>query len=230
MDRTRRCRAPIRYGRESGGRDKTYTMVFSRLVQRRDYGMGTALFVPCRLDVSAIDDLLDEARHLWAAETSDGDGRGRIGQSWGRVAALFRDETHPMRREWAKAVEAIHFDPMESTSSEGATVRESGLLRIAWPEWVDRPGAEEPDVLLATATRPTLTHRRYPRAGLIAGRWLDKRSGEERYFFNNVRAGIRTFQDGTIWKTLATSGKAQDYADLYPEAVDILAREGGRSA
>lgn len=62
--------APIRYGRKSSSRNDTYTMVFSRLCVRRDYGFGKALAVPCRHDITSTDDLMAEAQALWAAEVN----------------------------------------------------------------------------------------------------------------------------------------------------------------
>ena len=115
-------------------------MVFSRLAHRRDYGMGVALLVPCRASVTTVEDLIEEARHLWSAETSDGDGKGRIGSGWGRVSALFRDKSNTLLPQWTGAVSSMNFESMPSTASEGPAAGTDGLLRIRWPMSVDQPG------------------------------------------------------------------------------------------
>jgi hypothetical protein len=49
--------SPIRYGRKSSGRSDTYTMVFSQLCYRKDYGLGTALLVPLKHEIRSFEDL-----------------------------------------------------------------------------------------------------------------------------------------------------------------------------
>src|SRR6266498_5843119 len=60
--------APIRYGRLSEKRDYTYTMVFSQLCYRTDYGLGTAILVPFQHRIQTSRDLIEEASELWKAE------------------------------------------------------------------------------------------------------------------------------------------------------------------
>src|SRR5947209_4925613 len=55
--------APIRYGRLSGSRGNSYTMVFSRLCPA-----GQAKLVPCSHTISTVQDLIAEAECLWKAE------------------------------------------------------------------------------------------------------------------------------------------------------------------
>src|SRR5262245_52210829 len=58
--------APIRYGRRSGTRGNSYTMVFSRLCPP-----GGAKLVPCSHVISTLQDLIAEAECLWKAEEPD---------------------------------------------------------------------------------------------------------------------------------------------------------------
>ena len=67
-----RVKAPIRYGRKSGNRSDTYTMVFSSLCRQ-----GKARVVRCKKPVSSSRDLIDEAVHLWTAEGGNKDGSPR---------------------------------------------------------------------------------------------------------------------------------------------------------
>src|SRR5271165_777112 len=83
MDQALTVRAPIRYGRRSGRRGDTYTMVFSRQCK-----LGQAKVVPCR---STAGDIVDEAEHLWTAERNAPPNH-RISASWGRVALLSRSD------------------------------------------------------------------------------------------------------------------------------------------
>ena len=56
------------------------------------------------------------------------------------------------------------------------------------------------DLLLATATNPTLEgrSRSYPSAEIIAQHWNNDNQGHVQYFYNNQVNGIYTFQDREI--------------------------------
>lgn len=76
--------APIRYGRRSGSRGNSYTMVFSLAAKP-----GRAIVVPCRRLVRTGTDLVDEAVRLWTAETRAGSNPERrvsANEGWGCVA------------------------------------------------------------------------------------------------------------------------------------------------
>src|SRR5207245_108239 len=81
---------------------------------------------------------------------------------------------------------------------EGELVSADGEIAIPWP--VRRDGrAIELDILLVTATNPSIAGGQYPSPGAIAGAW--KTSGGRShvsYFWNNRKHGIETFQDGEI--------------------------------
>ncbi len=59
---------------------------------------------------------------------------------------------------------------------------------------------------------------------------IDQEEGQERYFFENVRHGIRTTEDGAIWK------RSQQYrprwleGGAYAEAVALLVAELPRAS
>src|SRR3989338_5610487 len=78
--------APIRYGRISTERSRTYTMVFSNeLLPART---GWALAMPGRCSVSTPDQLVNEAQALWAAEQSSRLPPGPLSAAWGAVGLL----------------------------------------------------------------------------------------------------------------------------------------------
>src|ERR1041385_2924390 len=70
--------APIRYGRRS--QSGTYTMVFSSRAP-----VGQARVVRCRNDAQTANNLIDEALHLWKAESPSATF-GSVSASWGCVA------------------------------------------------------------------------------------------------------------------------------------------------
>ena len=66
MEGAQTVTAPIRYGRLSGSRGDSYTMVFSRLCPQ-----GRAKVVPCSHAISTVQELIAEAECLWRAEEPD---------------------------------------------------------------------------------------------------------------------------------------------------------------
>jgi hypothetical protein len=54
------------------------------------------------------------------------------------------------------------------------------------------------DVLLMTATEPTLTDGNYASSEEIARAWMLDSKGNDSYFYNNRQAGITTFEDDPI--------------------------------
>lgn len=205
LDNRRRVRAPIRYGRLSRSRGCTYTMVFSKKLDmpgRR----GWAFVVPCKARVNSVDDLVTEAQHLWRAE---GGEKGRISARWGCVA-LLENPQHPIpdvRAGWTKHVQQEPaYRALNSAAGEAPVVDDGGILTISWPKTDGDSDLEGFDALLATATDPTLVRGDYPAAQEIAAAW-NAHDGDDyeryvRYFRENRRSEIETFQDGDIEKAL----------------------------
>jgi hypothetical protein len=190
--------APIRYGRISETRGNTYTMVFAR-----GCAPGQAKAVPCQQEIGAAHDLATEAEHLWAAERRE-PLNGRISANWGCVVLLAnprRAIPTELLNGWAARVRrARPYGNIRQAPGEGELVNERGMLQIAWPTSTadNRPLAL--DFLLATATQPNLARDPpwYPTQQMIAARWRADTAGHGRYFRNNVRNGIRTFEDDAI--------------------------------
>ena len=76
----------------------------------------------------------------------------------------------------------------------------SGRLLVPWPALVGGGGPTPLDLLLATATDPTLEDQgtKYASAETVAAAWNRENYDRVSYFRNNVRDGIRTFQDDAI--------------------------------
>ena len=213
MGRAQRvCDVPIRYGRRSTKRGCSYTMVFSRELVDREQ-LGCAIVVPCSRTVNDTVGIVDEAVHLWTAETTNGENpKSRISADWGCVALLDHRLSNEVRRDWAGRVanEGCNYGQLNSAVDEEPAVDpQSGLLKIPWPTPVD--GSDlSCDVLLATATNPTIVRGGYPSARQIAEAW-NTPAGKQHvdYFYknresniNNRESDIETFQDGEIEECL----------------------------
>jgi hypothetical protein len=77
-------------------------------------------------------------------------------------------------------------------------------------------------MILATATR---AQSQAPTAEAIADAWVDRHVGHERYFFENVRHGIRTPDDGLIWKRIEGRQPQWLNDNAYSEAICLLRSE-----
>jgi hypothetical protein len=176
---------PIYYGRPSYSRGNTYTMVFGRLEPSQ---FGQAIVVQCKRLITSIDDVIEEARWLWGAETK-GEHRQHADaacSTWGSVAIM---PNHSIADElveaWRKRSGAV-------TEDEDLLIR-TGQLDIPWPLIVDDNSPLPLDLLLATTNKPTSLHSN-PRE--IAEAWNEH--GFRDYFEENQEAGIVTFQDEEI--------------------------------
>ena len=199
----KRVRAPIRYGRCSSSRGHTYTMVFSAGMEKERFGQ--AIVLPCRQPATTVDDLIEEARHLWSAERKVERTKG-ICASWGCVALLpnpRRDLPQGVLAEWkAHVTDKCRYPRLEHVEGEPAAVSESGILNICWPQLPDGTHLEF-DALLGTATEPTIKNNDYPSAQTIARAWNEAEDKTQvKYFCKNVSNGITTWQDEEIKRCL----------------------------
>lgn len=207
--RSIRTTAPIRYGRCSQGRANTYTMVFSEALTHRPDQLGRAVVIPCRHAVSDGQELLAEAEALWAAERDEATGNGRISANWGCVALTINSNTDEGARrfaeEWKERIaKEKGYGGLERAEDESAVVGEDGLLRLPWPLREDGSPVDV-DLLLATATCPTLLDGQYATPAQIACAWI-KSPAQANYFWRNREHGIETFQDSEIEGLLREAG------------------------
>ena len=200
--------APIRYGRSSSSRGKSFTMVFSMNLVRENQ-LGQAIVVPCQQLVNNSEDLVKEARYLWAVESNEKYFTDiSTCKSWGRIV-LLENPNHPIpdeiRRGWCKHVSSntCYRRLIGSADSEKIAVDGSGgFLKIPWPEFEDG-SVLEMDALLATVTNPTIDNGDYPSVHKIAKAW-NTSDGKNHidYFCKNRAHGIKTFQDIEIQNRL----------------------------
>ncbi|WP_411857810.1 hypothetical protein [Roseiflexus sp.] len=78
------------------------------------------------------------------------------------------------------------------------------------------------DVILATATR---ANTEQPTVNEIADAWI-KSCGYERYFFENVRHGIRTPEDVRIWRRIEE--RSPSWLGRYPNEEMVLRVEAAQ--
>ena len=122
--------------------------------------------------------------------------------------------------EYIQAAKKLDFN-LAIAPGEKPAITESGVFDLEWP----KPIGETPldfDVILATATSPTVTPD-YPSINEIADAWIyskDTSKRYEQYFFRNIENGIRTFQDGAIWHRIQQL--KPEWANDFPVAVEKL--------
>ncbi len=206
-----RSSASNSYGRKSASRGNTYTMTF-----RTGDASGHGVLVPCSKEIKTNDDLVQEVQALWKAEAPNSE-TGTISSDWGCVGALFRSDaaTQKLAADWT-----AYFQKAKAQTV--SVVKKNGLLDIGWPNKLDGTLVDF-DVILATANEPENSS---PTAQVVADAWADQ-CGYEDYFFNNVRCGIRTPDDGAIWQRLNEKSPCwlEKKEQEYREAIDTLCVE-----
>lgn len=152
----------------------------------------------------SIQDLVEEAEHLWTAEQKGQKPDGQTSAVWGCVALLTNPDSTVPRAiidGWARHCSGYPDIPC-LPEEEPLVFR--GVLHIPWPTRI-KGGSLPLDMILATATAAQISGHppAYPSVCEIANAWkcADKRHSE--YFWRNLENGITTFQDEEItrcWK------------------------------
>ncbi len=196
---------PICYGRRSRSHGKTFTMTFAP-----DRRLGQGVLIPCRLPVDDAGGLFSEAKALWKAEERNMSAVG-VGAAWGCVGAMFREPDRSLQG-WRDYFRNTGVHPVWPVNADGE-------LSIPWPAPTTVASSNDIDVILAVATK---AETRLPNPNDIADAWLCQKEGHERYFFENVRHGIRTPDDGLIWNRIEKRKPRWLTEPLYQEAIAIL--------
>lgn len=198
--------APIRYGRRSRGREDSYTMVYSPALCHDVRNLGRAVAVPCCHAVHSAEDLFKEAEYLWAAERKSSKPNGCVSATWGCVclaANPAREIPPSLLADWSNRIAREHdYGKFSGPQGEGPIVLKSGLLNICWPMRTDGHPLEL-DLMLATATKPSIIDGRYPNPSEIAGAWKGCSDPKQvDYFWCNRNHNIVTFEDADIEQLL----------------------------
>lgn len=203
-----RVRVPIRYGRKACRRGDTFTMVFAKSCSD-DAKLGVGLVVPARAECCEPGHLLEEAEYLWAAERDREEISG-IYSKWGKVCILENRDaklSEPILQAWQSRIEALSeaYTALSTAQGEGPVLDAStGRALFDWPtDAVTKQPLLGFDLLLMTATEPTLNDGQYPTPKEIADAWKAPGAGDNvLYFHNNRHHGITTFQDEQILAAL----------------------------
>jgi hypothetical protein len=212
-------RLPIRYGRLSGKqRSHTHTMVLSRLCYRH-LELGVGYVAPCHTPIGNVNDLMQEAHELAAAE-------GMNKWTWGAVGVLTNPESKvpteilaAWKRHATGQLLQCHLFT-HHPKSEHAVLSQDGILRMRWPRLADTGAPADFDLLLATPTA-LKSAGSYPTVKELGERYA--RQDYSLYFVKNVRHGIRTAQDVAIWK--AALRLKPEWAVKYEDVTSVLGYE-----
>ena len=184
-------------------------MVFSMNLHENQFGQ--TIVVPCLQSVKNSDDLVKEAKYLWAAESKkDCIAEKSTCKNWGRIVLLEnpnRPIPNEIRRGWCKHIlsNTRYQNEMGFAGGKDIAIDESGgFLNIPWPKLEDGSDLEM-DVLLATVTNPEIDENGdYPSSQTIAQAWNTcKGKNYVDYFCKNRAHGIKTFQDSEIQDELS---------------------------
>lgn len=204
--------SPIRYGRRSSSWGRAFTMIFET------GAAGQGILVPCRAPVTTFYDLLDEIHWLWAAEDRNPPCE-LFRKGWGCVGAMFGAQAigRGLQNAWRGHFESVQ--PWASPAIDG-----EGRLDIEWPRMPDGELVTDIDIILGTATMPDPKDKR-PKPAEIASAWIEQDEGHERYFFENVRHGIRTDDDREIWQCIEERRPRWLERDAYASVIEQLRAE-----
>jgi len=204
---------PIRYGRRSQTWGDSFTMILDA-----EASSGQAVLVPCKAPVSSFEDLIEEVQWLWAAEANEPTSN-EFYRGWGCVGSLFRSN------EFAQALEDEWRGYFQNAkAAKFPAIDSAGKLNTPWPKLISGAPVEDFEVILGTATMPKPKDNR-PNAQQIAKCWIDQNGGHERYFFENVRHGIRTHDDHEIWKAIAAEDPSWLGSGEHDAAIRLLKSE-----
>lgn len=204
---------PIRYGRRSQTWGNSFTMILDA-----EASGGQAVLVPCKTPVSSFDELIEEVQWLWAAEANAPPSK-EFHRGWGCVGTLFSSS------EFAQALEdEWHRYFKTSRAAQFPAIDLAGKLNIPWPKLIGGASVEGFEIILATATMPEPIDNR-PSAQEIAKCWTGQNGGHERYFFENVRHGIRTRDDHQIWETISFEDPSWLGSGMHDAAIRLLKSE-----
>ena len=203
--------APIRYGRKS----KTWGNAFTMILDSNSAD-GQGLLVPCKAHICSFDQLVEEVEWLWAAEANKACRTKKFHKKWGCVGAHFGQDAIAagIHDKWR-----IHFQSAKPAPLPAIDC--VGKLNVPWPSTLQGEPVKEFDIILATATMPEPKDDR-PDAQQIAKGWICQNGGHERYFFENVRHGIRTQEDLDIWTAINEQGPSWLRCEEYKAGIEIL--------
>lgn len=198
MEKAVKVSCPIRYGRKSGTRRNTYTMIFSNSVPVH----GVAWLVPFKKTVSNENDfkaIHDQVMYLSLAEGIRKKEEHNIHKDWGMVALKIMPELEAKETELAKQLKKwwsdlhlgiINENNYRINGSEKTSITPEGFINFDF-KFKDAP--IQLDYVLATPVVPGIAE--YPSAWQIADALKKSNPKYFTYFLENCKCRITTFQD-----------------------------------
>lgn len=198
-------KAPIRYGRLSGRMEnKNYTMVISKNCET-DGSLGSAYVVPLKnKEIRSFKGVENQARFLSEAEGNKDKKLCKGEKKWCTIGILFNPNFNNSKKKeilnwWKELIKKDNgLNNVEDykVGEEESILSEEGEILINWPKPIDinyQKVIDEIDFIIATCMKSEL--HEYPSIEELRDKALnDKR----KYFFNNIKYGITTFEDRKI--------------------------------
>lgn len=197
---------PIRYGRKSS--NGNYTMVVSKELESKGK-LGSGYLVPFKNKTLTLKGLINQAKYLSEAEgknknkSFDENSKFVKGgkDKWAIISVLINPNIDRIKKEnvlekWHSIVNKQNIKTQYLEFKIGAELShlsQKGELLIDWIKSIDETYQDKVnqfDLLLMTATIPNIPN--YPEIKELRKNISDD---DRKYFFNNLRNGIFTFQD-----------------------------------
>ncbi len=194
---------PIRYGRISPTREKTYSMIFTKGSEET---LGQGLILEFKHSINSFEDLERQAIALAIAEGIYNNENKRISCKWGSVGLLINPSLKTtdfgkfeyLYKKWTNLYQNYGDDfianDYQCDEDNEPPINQQGLLTIEW-----RQEMTIFDVLLATPVVPDPKKVLTPKQ--IATKMIEKKY--DTYFKSNLAHNIKTSQDDQIFKFLS---------------------------
>ncbi|NPD45717.1 hypothetical protein [Lentimicrobium sp. S6] len=180
-------KVPIRYGRLSGSKKNTYTMVFSN----SETNLGSAFLIPFKEEAFNFAQIKKQALELSEAEgISTNKHLDRLYSTWGVIAISFNDKKkealETIRQKWHNEFKEFSNSDYK-LKKETPTVTKDGELNFN----INLP--DNIDYVFATNTTPSLPD--YPSVKKIVEAINNSKPHYDTYVMENFNHGIRVNND-----------------------------------
>lgn len=182
-------KVPIRYGRKSGSRICTYTIIFSNSVK----SLGTAFIVPYKEETNSFEKIRQQAIELSKAEGISKKSSDNLIASWGAVGIAFNKNKGgiyaKLKKNWRKKFKTFKNKDYR-IGSESPSIKENGELNFEFeiPNTID--------YVFATPVKPNIAE--YPNNEKIIEAILESNPRYDTYVIENYQNGIRIENDDEL--------------------------------
>lgn len=226
MISSKKVNCPIRYGRKSGSRYNTFTMLFSNNTLIN----GTALLIPLseEIEVSGSDfsGLYSQALNLSRVEGICKDNEDSLIAQWGTIGMKVSDKLMKENPSvytslvayWKKYFSgSVQSERYRLGILENSSIDSNGFVEF------DIEGSDDFDFILCTPVVPNMSE--YPSASDIAQQMIA--SNYFTYFKENIAHGITTYMDEEVCSFLPESIASEIKIDKKPINFSVYPNNGG---